>query len=85
MITSADSVVRARIDSRTKEKAARVLKKRGWNMSVFLRVIISSVAETGEIPAIPNAETAKAVRAAQRGELHRAGKTRDEINAALWN
>lgn len=80
-----DTEIRARVNSRKKAQANRVLKKHGWSMSAFLRVVLNAVAETGEVPAMPNAETAKALREGLRGEkLVRAGKYREEIRRALW-
>jgi DNA-damage-inducible protein J len=72
-----NSVVRARIDERTKKRAAAVLKKTGLTVSDAFRLLLVRVAAEGALPfepLKPNAETAAAMKAARRGELVRAGK-----------
>ena len=71
------SVVRARIDERTKKRAAAVLKKAGLTVSDAFRLLLVRVAAEAALPfepLKPNAETVAAMRAARRGELTSAGK-----------
>ena len=72
-----NSVVRARIDARTKKEAAAALKKVGLTVSDAFRLLLVRVAAEKALPfepLKPNAETVAAMRAARRGELVRAGK-----------
>ena len=71
------SVVRARIDERTKKEAAAALKKIGLTLSDAFRLLLVRVAAEKALPfepLRPNAETAAAMKAARRGELVTAGK-----------
>jgi DNA-damage-inducible protein J len=73
----ANSVVRARIDERTKKQAAAALKKIGLTMSDAFRLLLARVAKEKALPfepLNPNAETVAAMKAAQRGKLIKAGK-----------
>jgi DNA-damage-inducible protein J len=72
-----NSVVRARIDERTKREAAAVLKKIGLTVSDAFRLLLVRVAAEKALPfepLVPNAETVEAMKAARRGELVTAGK-----------
>jgi DNA-damage-inducible protein J len=72
------SVVRARIDERTKrDAAAAALKKIGLTLSDAFRLLLVRVAAEKALPfepLNPNAETVAAMKAARRGELIKAGK-----------
>jgi DNA-damage-inducible protein J len=71
------SVVRARIDERTKKEAAAVLKEIGLTVSDAFRLLLVRVAAEKALPfepLKPNAETVAAMRAARRGELVNAGR-----------
>ena len=71
------SVVRARIDERTKKEAAAALKKIGLTMSDAVRLLLVRVAKEKALPfepLNPNAETVAAMKAARRGELVKVGK-----------
>jgi DNA-damage-inducible protein J len=71
------SVVRARIDERTKKEAAAVLKEIGLTVSDAFRLLLVRVAAEKALPfepLKPNAETVAAMKAARRGELVNAGK-----------
>jgi DNA-damage-inducible protein J len=73
-----NSVVRARIDDRTKRKAAAALKKIGLTVSDAFRLLLVRVAAEKALPfelLNPNAETVAAMKAARRGELVKAGKS----------
>jgi DNA-damage-inducible protein J len=72
-----NSVVRARIDERTKQEAAAVLKSIGLTLSDAFRLLLVRVAAEKALPfdpLIPNEETIEAIKAARRGELVTAGK-----------
>jgi DNA-damage-inducible protein J len=74
---TASSVVRARIDERTKRQAAAALKKIGLTMSDAFRLFLVRVAKEKALPfepLNPNAETIAAMKAARRGEVTKAGK-----------
>jgi DNA-damage-inducible protein J len=71
------SVVRARIDERTKREAAAALKKIGLTVSDAFRLLLVRVAAEKALPfepLNPNAETIAAMKAARRGELIKVGK-----------
>src|SRR5580693_3307949 len=72
-----NSVVRARIDERTKREAAAALKKIGLTVSDAFRLLLVRVAAEKALPfepLNPNSETVAAMKAARRGELVKAGK-----------
>jgi DNA-damage-inducible protein J len=74
------TVVRARIDERTKRQAAAALKKIGLTVSDAFRLLMVRVAAEKTLPfepLNPNAETIAAMKAARRGDLVRAGKPQD--------
>jgi DNA-damage-inducible protein J len=74
---TANSVVRARIDERTKKEAAAVLKSAGLTVSDAFRMLLVRVAAEKRLPfepLAPNAETVEAMKAARRGELTKVGK-----------
>jgi len=71
------SVVRARIDGRTKKEAAAVLKKIGLTVSDAFRLLLVRVAAEKALPfepLKPNAETIAAMKAARRGDVVNVGK-----------
>ena len=72
-----NSIVRARIDERTKRQAAAALKKIGLTVSDALRLLLVRVAVEKALPfepLNPNAETVAAMKAVRKGELVKAGK-----------
>jgi DNA-damage-inducible protein J len=74
---SDNSVVRARIDDRTKREAAAALKKIGLTVSDAFRLLLVRVAAEKALPfepLNPNVETVEAMKAARRGQLIKAGK-----------
>jgi DNA-damage-inducible protein J len=74
---SDNSVVRARIDERTKREAAAALKKIGLTVSDAFRLLLVRVAAEKALPfepLNPNNETVAAMKAARRGELVSVGK-----------
>jgi len=61
---SADTVVRARIDSETKERAAAALEAMGLSVSDAIRPLMLRIADEKRLPfavQIPNATTTKAL------------------------
>jgi len=73
---AANAVVRARIDEKTKKRAARVLKSVGLTPSAAFRLMMTRIAREREMPSdllVPNAETEEALRAARRGEVTEVG------------
>lgn len=81
------TVVRARIDERTKQEAAAVLKTIGLTVSDAFRLLLVRIAAEKALPfapLVPNAETIKAMKAARRGELVTVGnpsKLLESLNA----
>ena len=67
----ANTVVRARIDAKTKAEAAAVLATIGLTVSDAFRLLLLRVAQDKELPfepLIPNAETIAAMEDSLRGE-----------------
>ncbi len=78
------SVVRARIDERTKKQAAAALKKIGLTVSDAFRLLMVRVAAEKTLPfelLNPNVETIAAMKAARRGDLIKAGKPKDLLRS----
>ncbi|HKO08934.1 MAG TPA: type II toxin-antitoxin system RelB/DinJ family antitoxin [Alphaproteobacteria bacterium] len=72
----ANSVVRARIDERTKKEAAAVLSAIGLTVSDAFRLMMRKIAKEKALPfepLVPNDETIEAMKAARRGEVVTAG------------
>ncbi len=66
------TVVRARIDEKTKAEAAAVLGMIGLTVSDAFRLMMVRIAAEKRLPfepLVPNAETVAAMEAARRGEL----------------
>ena len=66
------SVVRARIDERTKNKAATVLAAMGLTVSDAFRLLMVRIAKEKALPfepLSPNAATIRAMREARKGKL----------------
>ena len=69
---TANSVVRARIDERTKNEAAAVLRAIGLTVSDAFRLMMVKIAKERALPfepLVPNERTIAAMRAARRGEV----------------
>lgn len=67
-----NTVVRARIDGITKEKATVVLAAIGLTVSDAFRLLLTRVAREKALPfepLIPNRKTIEAMKAARRGDL----------------
>lgn len=74
-VVAQDSVVRARIDEKTKRQAEKVFAACGMTLSDAIRIMLTKTAREKEIPFsihTPNAKTLRAIRDAQKGKLHRA-------------
>jgi len=78
-----NSVVRARIDERTKREAGAALKKIGLTVSDAFRLLLVRVAAEKALPfepLNPNAETVAAMKAARRGEVGKPDKLLRSLN-----
>ena len=79
------TVVRARIDQKTKDEAVAVLGTIGLTASDAFRLMMVRIAAEKRLPfepLVPNAETIEAMRAARRGDLIPAGSV-DDLMADL--
>ena len=68
---SADSVVRARIDSDTKVRATEALSAMGLTVSDAIRLMLLRVADEKRLPfavQVPNATTVKAMKELEAGK-----------------
>ena len=79
---TADSIVRSRIDSDTKERAAAALGAMGLTISDAIRLLLLRVAEEKRLPfevTVPNAERRRAMRepGAGKGRRPAAAPSRD--------
>ena len=75
-----NTVVRARIDSKTKEEAAAVLATIGLTVSDAFRLMMIRIAREKALPfepLIPNAETIEAMMEARAGKLIEVGTVED--------
>ena len=71
MNTAADTVVRARIDTKTKDRAASALDAMGLSISDAIRLLMVRIAEERRFPfdvKVPNATTRKAIAELERGK-----------------
>ena len=71
MSTTADAVVRARIDTKTKDRAASALDAMGLSISDAIRLLMVRIAEERRFPfdvKVPNAMTRKALVELERGK-----------------
>lgn len=78
------TVVRARIDERTKRQAAAALKNIGLTVSDAFRLLLVRVAAEKSLPfepLNPNTETIAAMKAARHGDLIKAGKPKDLLGS----
>jgi len=68
---TADTVVRARIDTDTKERAAAALNAMGLSISDAIRLLLLRVADDRRLPfavRVPNAATARAIDQLEQGK-----------------
>lgn len=71
---SKDAVVRARIDSATKEQATDVLRAMGLSLSDAVRLLLIRVAEEKQLPfkvRVPNLATTEAIKELRDGKGQR--------------
>lgn len=71
---ASDTVVRARIDSRTKEEATAALEAMGLSVSDAIRLLMMRVAEEQRLPfdvKVANPATSKAMRELDKGRGER--------------
>lgn len=76
---TADTYVRARIDTRTKELASDALEAMGLSVSDAIRLLMIRIAEEHRLPfnvKVPNAKTRKAITELESGK----GKRLDSID-----
>lgn len=77
---SADTVVRARIDSETKARATAALSAMGLSVSDAIRLMLRRVADEKRLPfavQVPNAATAEAIEELESG----GGERLDSVEA----
>ena len=70
----ADSVVRARLDRDTKDRAAAALREMGLSVSEAIRLLLRRVAEEKRLPfavQVPNAATVRAMHELNEGRGQR--------------
>ena len=75
-----DTVVRARIDSDTKARAAEALQAMGLSVSDAIRLLLLRVAEEKRLPftvQVPNAATVKAMDELDEGKGKRFGSAEE--------
>ena len=71
---AADSIVKARIDTETKERAAAALGAMGLSISGAIRLLMLRVAEEPRLPfevQVPNAASRQATKELNEGRGHR--------------
>lgn len=81
-MTTADTYVRARIDTDTKERAAEALAAMGLSISDAIRLLMLRVAEERRLPfevKVPNAITRKAIAELEAGK----GKRFSSVDALM--
>ena len=81
-MTTADTYVRARIDTDTKERAAEALAAMGLTISDAIRLLMLRVADERRLPfevKVPNATTRKAIAELEGGK----GKRFANVNALM--
>jgi DNA-damage-inducible protein J len=84
-MATADTYVRARIDVRTKERAADALEAMGLSISDAIRLLMLRVADERRLPfevKVPNAVTRKAMAELETGKSRRFA-TVDDLMADL--
>ena len=85
MSITADTYVRARIDSDTKERAAEALEAMGLSISDAIRLLMLRVADERRLPfdvKVPNAKTRKAIAELESGKGKRFANV-DDLMADL--
>lgn len=86
-MATADTYVRARIDTGTKERAADALEAMGLSISDAIRLLMHRVADEKRLPfevRVPNAKTPKAMAELETGKGKRFGSVKalmDDLHA----
>jgi len=81
-MSAADTYVRARIDTRTKERAAAALEAMGLSISDAIRLLMLRIADERRLPfdvKVPNAKTRKAIVELEAGK----GKRFNSVSALM--
>ncbi len=81
-MATANTYVRARIDSYTKDRAADALEAMGLSLSDAIRLLMLRIADEKRLPfevRIPNAKTKQAINELESGQ----GKTFDSIKSLM--
>jgi DNA-damage-inducible protein J len=77
---TADTYVRARIDTATKERAADTLAAMGLSVSDAIRLLMLRIADERKLPfevKVPNARTRKAIAELEAGKGKRSSSVKD--------
>ena len=85
MTTTANTVVRARINEQTRDQAALVLADMGLTVSDLMRIVLTKVAVDRALPfeLTPNKLTADTLRSSERGEDVHQAKDEDDLFGQL--
>jgi DNA-damage-inducible protein J len=70
-MTTADTCIRARIDTKTKDRAADALEAMGLSISDAIRLLMLRIADERRLPfevKVPNATTRKAIAELEAGK-----------------
>ena len=81
-MSTADTYVRARIDTKTKKRAAKALEAMGLSISDAIRLLMLRVADERRLPfevKAPNATTRKAIAELEAGK----GKRFESVDALI--
>jgi DNA-damage-inducible protein J len=84
-MSTADTYVRARIDTATKERAAEALEAMGLSISDAIRLLMLRIADERRLPfevKVPNTATRQAIAELEAGKGKRFGSV-DELIADL--
>lgn len=76
---STDTVIRARIETATKERASAALEAMGLSISDAIRLLMVRIAEEQRFPfdvKVPNAATRKAIEQLEKGKGKRSASAR---------
>jgi len=86
-MSTADTYVRARIDTATKERASEALESMGLSISDAIRLLMLRIADEHRLPfevKVPNTKTRKAIQELEKGKGKRAKSVKvlmAELNA----
>ncbi len=84
-MSTADTYVRARIDTETKERASEALELMGLSISDAIRLLMMRIADEHRLPfevKVPNSKTRKAIKELESGKGKRV-KTVNDLMADL--